>query len=105
MPVQPPAAPVEPPLDQMEMLDITDGDINDVPSLHAQMMELKASLTEQICLLRLEVETLKRGGWRMSVGPFQQVLRPEPSRVHATRDRANGGLTGEAHKALSSSSL
>lgn len=55
--------------------------------LEAKVVSMRDAIIKEICVLRHDVDTLKRGGWTITVGPFQKVNEPGFESVQAVHDR------------------
>lgn len=55
--------------------------------LEAKVVSMRDAIIKEICVLRHDVDTLKSGGWTITVGPFQQANKPDFESAQAVHDR------------------
>ena len=61
--------------------------MDDAPSILTQLSALRDAVVDELCNLRRDVDMLVRGGWQLTVGPFQALQQADPNNVNAVRHR------------------
>jgi hypothetical protein len=71
--------------------------MDDAPSILAQFSALRDAVVDELCNLRRDVDMLTRGGWQLTVGPFQTLQQADPNNVNAVRHRIVSAINRQAH--------
>lgn len=61
--------------------------MDDASSILAQLGTLRNAVADELCSLRRDVDMLTRGGWQLTIGPFQALQQADPNNVSAVRHR------------------
>jgi hypothetical protein len=83
-----------------------DSGIVEEPMTRDQVVELlqyagTQAVIEELTTMRTEIEEIKRGGWRVAVGPFQQVMDPTTQdEYERIRQEIATRLEGKAEEAV-----
>lgn len=83
---------------QQQLHSINEAD--DENNLHAQFVMLRDAMTEELCLLRRDLNLIVNGGWQLTIGPWQMMqpatqLPVSNQDVKNIRDRISKAMDGE----------
>ncbi len=70
--------------------------MDDAPSILTQLSALQDAVVDELCNLRRDVDMLARGGWQLTVGPFQALQQADPNNVNAVRHRIFSAINRQA---------
>jgi hypothetical protein len=70
--------------------------MDDASSILVQLSALRDAVADELCILRRDVDMLTRGGWQLTVGPFQALQQADPTNVSAVRHRIFNTINKQA---------